>query len=120
MINVMTGMRLTRTALIELLRTLNASRWTILWRAELPSALPAVLASARIAVPSSILGAVVIEWLVTGVGMGNAILYGVYNADYTVLWTVASVLTLASMSAYGVVALAERSVLRRYAPEQLA
>lgn len=119
MINVMTGMRLTRTALVELMRTLNASRWTILWRAELPSALPAVLASARIAVPSSILGAVVIEWLITGVGMGNAILYGVYNADYAVLWTVASVLTLVSMSAYGVVTLVERSVLRRYAPEQL-
>ncbi|MHA3980975.1 ABC transporter permease [Halovulum sp. GXIMD14794] len=120
MINVMTGMRLTRTALVEFLRTLNASRWTILWRAELPSALPAFMASARIAVPSSILGAVVIEWLITGVGMGNAILYGVYNADYAVLWTVASVLTLVSMSAYGIVALVERAVLRRYAPEQLA
>lgn len=77
------------------------------------------MASARIAVPSSILGAVVIEWLITGVGMGNAILYGVYNADYTVLWTVASVLTLVSMSAYGLICLAEQTVLRRYAPEQL-
>ncbi len=119
MINVMAGMRLTRVALIEVLRTLNASRWTILWRAELPSALPAIMASARIAVPASILGAVIIEWLITGVGMGNAILSGVYNADYTVLWSVAAVLTLVSMGAYGLIALAERAVLRRYAPEQL-
>lgn len=120
MINVMAGMRMTRVALVEVLRTLNASRWTVMWRAELPSALPAVLASARIAVPASILGAVVIEWLITGVGMGNAILSGVYNADYTVLWAVAAVLTLVSMAAYGVVTLAERAVLRRYAPEQLS
>jgi sulfonate transport system permease protein len=120
MINVMVGMRLTRVALVEVLLTLNASRWTVLWRAELPSALPAVMASARIAVPASILGAVVIEWLITGVGMGNAILSGVYNADYTVLWAVAAVLTLVSMAAYGLIALAERAVLRRFAPEQLS
>ena len=120
MINVMVGMRLTRVALVEVLRTLNASRWTVLWRAELPSALPAVMASARIAVPSSILGAVVISLADHRVGMGNAILSGVYNADYTVLWAVAAVLTLVSMGAYGLITLAERAVLRRYAPEQLA
>ena len=120
MINVMVGMRLTRVALVDVLRTLNAGRWTVLWRAELPSALPAIMASARIAVPASILGAVVIEWLITGVGMGNAILSGVYNADYTVLWAVAAVLTLVSMGAYGLITLAERAVLRRYAPEQLS
>lgn len=119
MINVMVGLRLTRRALVEVLTTLNASRWTILWRAELPSALPALMASARIAVPASILGAVIVEWLITGQGMGNAILSGVYNADYTVLWAVAAVLTLTSMGAYGLIALAERAVLRRFAPEQL-
>ena len=119
MINVMSGMRLTRRALVEVLKTLGAGRWTILWRAELPSALPAIMASARIAVPASILGAVIIEWLITGVGMGNAILAGVYNADYAVLWAVTAVLTLVSMGAYGLIALAERAVLRRFAPEQL-
>lgn len=119
MINVMVGMRMTRRALVEVLKTLGASRLTILWRAELPSALPALMASARVAIPASILGAVIIEWLITGTGMGNAILAGVYEADYTVLWAVAAVLTLVSMTAYGGVALAERAVLRRYAPEQL-
>jgi sulfonate transport system permease protein len=119
MINMVTAMRLTRRPIVEVLRVMNAGRWTILWRAELPSALPALMASARIAVPASILGAVIIEWLVTGVGMGNAILAGVYNADYTVLWAVAVVLTLVAMAAYGLISLAERAVLRRYAPEQL-
>jgi ABC-type nitrate/sulfonate/bicarbonate transport system permease component len=116
----MVGMRLTRRAIVDVLTTLNASRATILWRAELPSALPALMASARIAVPASILGAVVIEWLVTGEGMGHAILVGVYNADYTVLWAVAAVLTLVSMAAYGLIAMAEHAVLHRFAPEQLA
>ncbi len=78
MINVMSGMWMTRSALVEVLKTLGASRWTILWRTELLSALPAIMATVRIAVPASILGAVIIEWLVTGVGMGNAILSGVF------------------------------------------
>jgi len=120
MINMVLGMRLTRRSIVEVFEVLNASRLTILWRAELPSALPALMASARIAVPASILGAVIIEWLVTGEGMGNAILAGVYNANYNVLWAVAAVLTLISMSAYALIALAERAVLRRFAPEQLA
>ncbi|MCW5714749.1 MAG: ABC transporter permease subunit [Bauldia sp.] len=119
MINMLVGMRMTRRPIVEVLRVLNASRWEVLWRAELPSALPALMASARIAVLSSILGAVVIEWLVTGVGMGNAILAGVYNANYNVLWAVAAVLTLVAMTAYGLIALAERAVLRRFAPEHL-
>jgi ABC-type nitrate/sulfonate/bicarbonate transport system permease component len=102
MINMVTGMRLTRRQIVEVLHVMNASRWTILWRAELPSALPAL------------------EWLVTGVGMGNAILAGVYNADYAVLWSVAAVLTLVAMAAYGLISIAERAVLRRYAPEQLS
>lgn len=119
MINMMVGMRLTRRSVVEVFKVFNASRLTILWQAELPSALPALMASARIAVPSSILGAVVIEWLVTGVGMGNAILSGVYNANYTVLWAVAAVLTLVSMAAFGLVALAEHAVLKRFAPEHL-
>ncbi|MBM9594475.1 ABC transporter permease [Roseitranquillus sediminis] len=120
MINMVTAMRLTRRQIVEVLHVMNASRLTILWRAELPSALPALMASARIAVPASILGAVIIEWLVTGVGMGNAILAGVYNADYAVLWAVAAILTLIAMATYGLVSVAERAVLRRYAPEQLA
>jgi ABC-type nitrate/sulfonate/bicarbonate transport system permease component len=52
--------------------------------------------------------------------MGNALLAGVYNADYAVLWAVAAVLTLIAMAAYGLISLAERAILRRYAPEQLA
>ncbi|MCB1549835.1 MAG: ABC transporter permease subunit, partial [Hyphomicrobiaceae bacterium] len=39
MINMMVGMRLTRRSIVEVFKVLNASRWTILWRAELPSAL---------------------------------------------------------------------------------
>ncbi|WP_165354567.1 ABC transporter permease [Tropicimonas sp. IMCC6043] len=119
LINLVVAMRLTRRSITDLLRVLNADRWTILWRAELPTALPALMASARIAVPTSILGAVIVEWLITGVGMGNAILSGVYHAEYAILWSVAVVLTLLSMAAYGLISLAERAVLRRFAPEHL-
>ena len=119
MVNMMVGMRLTRRSIVEVFEVFGAIRWKIIRHAELPSAMPSLLASARIAVPSSILGAVVIEWLVTGEGLGNAILAGVYNARYGVLWAVAAVLATVSMSAYGILAAAEEVVLRRCAPEQL-
>ena len=40
----------------------------------LPSSLPALFASAQIAVPGAVIGAMLAEWLATGQGMGYGML----------------------------------------------
>lgn len=104
----------------SLMRSYDASVWTTLWRLQLPYTLPAIFASARIAVPSAFLAATLAEWLATGDGLGHFIVVSRSHSDYTGLWTGAAVLTAISLIAYGLVSALERRVLARYAPEQLA
>ena len=101
----------------DVMRAYHANQLTLFLRARLPSALPALAASARIAVPASILGATVAEWLATGRGMGNLMTVAANTAQYDTLWACVVVLTLVAVTAHGLVAAAESLVLRRYAPE---
>ena len=89
-------------------------------RPACPSALPAILASARIAVPVSLLGATVAEWLAVGGGMGDLMIVSASLARYDVLWSCVAVLTLTAVVGYGLVAGVEGAILRRYAPEYAA
>ena len=52
--------------------------------------------------------------------MGNLMALAAVNSRYATLWSCVVVVTLIAAIAYGVVALIEREVLRRVAPEQLA
>jgi len=101
------------------MRSYDASRWTTLWRLQLPYTLPAIFASARIAVPSALLAATLAEWLATGDGLGHLIVISRAHSDYAGLWSGAAVLTVVSLVAYGIVSAIERRVLAVYAPSQV-
>ena len=100
----------------DVMRAYHANQLTLFLRARLPSALPALAASARIAAPASILGATVAEWLATGRGMGNLMTVAANTAEYDTLWACVVVLTLVAVTAHGLVAAAESLVLRRLRP----
>ena len=81
---------------------------------------PAFFAAARIAVPATVLAATVAEWLATGTGIGNLMALAAVNSRYATLWSCVVVVTTIAAIAYGVVAIIERLVLARLAPEQLS
>jgi ABC-type nitrate/sulfonate/bicarbonate transport system permease component len=87
---------------------------------RIPAMMPAFFASARMAVPASILAVTVVEWLATGSGIGSLMALSASLSDYDMLWS--SVVVVAVLSALGYVAVGwvERRVLGRYAPEQIA
>jgi sulfonate transport system permease protein len=58
--------------------------------------------------------------LATGTGMGNLMALSAANGRWGTMWSSVVVLTLIAATAYGVVALVERVVLSRVAPEQLS
>jgi ABC-type nitrate/sulfonate/bicarbonate transport system permease component len=82
--------------------------------------LPAFFAAARIAVPATVLAATVAEWLATGTGMGNLISVAAARSRYDLMWACVVVVTLIAAVGYGVVAVIERTVLSRVAPEQMS
>jgi sulfonate transport system permease protein len=103
-----------------LMRSYDAPRWTTLWRLQLPYTLPAIFASARIAVPAALLAATLAEWLATGDGLGNYIVVSRSQAEYTGLWAGAAVLTVVSLIVYGIVTAVERRVLAKYSPTHVS
>lgn len=118
--NVSAGLSRVPTDALMLLRSYDSSTFSRLWRVQLPYALPAIFASARIAAPSAVLAATLTEWLATGDGLGHLIVISRSYSNYTQLWAAAVILTAVSLIFYSIVSAVERVVLARFAPSQLS
>lgn len=97
LVNVISGLRSTDPARLELMRSLRATRWQIFTMVRLPGALPMIFAGLNIAIIFSILGAIVGEFLGSRKGLGNAIMQMNVNLD-----TAGVFATLFVLSAIGV------------------
>jgi NitT/TauT family transport system permease protein len=75
-INTVAGLRSVDDDLVLLSKGLGASRFQYLWKIALPTALPFILAGARLAITLSIIGAVIGEFVVSNAGLGFLILQG--------------------------------------------
>jgi NitT/TauT family transport system permease protein len=73
LVNVARGLESVEPAALELLHTLRASRWQVYWKLRVPTALPLTFAALKVASSSSVLGAVVAEWLSSSQGLGYVI-----------------------------------------------
>ena len=69
-ITVYDGLRAVRIEMIELLQTYAASRTQIFLKLKLPSVLPYFFSALKMAVPMSIVGAAIGEWLGAQAGLG--------------------------------------------------
>ena len=116
LVNVVNGLRSAPYESILLLRAYHASAWTTLFKVRLPSALPSLFSSARIAAPGAMLGAVLAEWLSTGQGLGFLMLEASTTSEFALLWSGVVLITVASVIIYAVVGLIEVPVLSRFGP----
>jgi sulfonate transport system permease protein len=114
------GLRQAPGQVLDVFESYAAGPWRRLWLACVPAMLPAFFAAARMAVPAAILAVTVTEWLATGRGIGNLMALTASTSDYNMLWSATLLLTLSSVAATLAVGAAERLVLARFAPEQVA
>ena len=95
LINALAGFRAVAPEASDLLTTLAASRWEVFRLLRWPSALPYLFAGARVAIPLSLIGAVVGEWAGAERGLGRAVLLAYTNLDLP--WLFAAVVVLAAL-----------------------
>lgn len=112
--NVQQGLARVSSDALVLMHSYDASFAQNLWRIRLPTALPAIFASARIAAPAAVLGATLAEWLATGDGLGHLIVVSRSFSNYNQLWAAAMLLAAVSVVFYSLVSAAERAVLARF------
>jgi len=114
LVNIVFGLRSTSRQATDLVLAYGGSRLTVIRKVALPSALPALFASARIAVPAALIGALVAEWLATGGGIGGGIQNAIGAFDYGQVWSDIVLLTGISLLIYTCVGVAESVVLAAY------
>ncbi len=100
--------------MLNLLKSMNASRWQILWLVRLPQAMPAFFSGLRIAATYSVTGAIVGEFVGAYQGLGiymqrEANSFGTVQVFAAILVTAALSLLL-----FGLVSLIERIALPWY------
>jgi ABC-type nitrate/sulfonate/bicarbonate transport system permease component len=114
LVNMIVALRGTPRESLDLCRAYGASTSDTLWKVQIPSALPSVFASLRIAAPLSLVGALLAEWLATGQGLGYGLLNASAVSDYTGLWARVVVITVYSTALYQFVGIAEGLVMKRF------
>ncbi len=116
LVNLVFGLRSGPSAAADLVLAYGGGPATVLRKVALPSALPALFVSARIAVPGAVIGALLAEWLATGEGLGYYMQRAQQTFNYGGVWASVVVITVASIALYAVVGFVEAIVLARYGP----
>ncbi len=111
-INAIRGMTTVDRRVNDLMTTLSASRWDVLTKVQLPNAVPYIFAGLKVAVPLSIIGAVVAEFMQSDSGLGYLVLVAVGNVNTPMVFVAVVVMALLSLSLFAVVSLAEWIVMR--------
>jgi NitT/TauT family transport system permease protein len=107
-VDTATGLNATPVGLLELAKSLRASRWQIFWKVQLPSALPFVFAGAKVAVTLTVIGAVIGEFVGSSEGLGFLLLRATSQLDSPLAFAALFALSFLGMFVYVLVELAER------------
>ena len=94
--------------LLKLMRTLDASRWQTLRMVEAPSALPAALTGAKIAVTVAVIGAVFAEYTGSEKGLGHLLLTSTPQLETARAWAATVVLALFAVALFTALGMAQR------------
>jgi ABC-type nitrate/sulfonate/bicarbonate transport system permease component len=98
---------------IDLIHVYSVGWWRSMFGIRMVYAIPALAASARVALPGSILGAVLVEILATGSGIGNLVAVSIGGSDYLTLWSALAVLAAVTALLYAVLSRLESAALAR-------
>lgn len=112
LVNMVRGLRSASPSMLELMRIMNAGEREVFWKVRMPCALPFLFAALRVTAPSSVIGAIVGEWIGSSYGLGAMILDATFNFRAPLLY--AAIFVCASMAIVlsAIVAIAERHFLR--------
>jgi ABC-type nitrate/sulfonate/bicarbonate transport system permease component len=113
LLTMLQGIRSAPKTDLDMCRAFGGSTWTSFTKVALPHAIPTWFTAARITVTTSIVGALLAEWLATGAGLGGEMLRDANEFQFGRLWSSVVVLTIVCVVIYQFVALAEAIVRAR-------
>lgn len=94
------GLQSTPRELLELARSLKASRWQTFWKVQFPAALPFVVTGAKVAVTLAVIGAVIGEFIGSSEGLGFLLLQATSQVNSPLAFAALFALAILGILAY--------------------
>ncbi len=108
LVTTVRGLREIEPELIDLVRTLRASRWQVFTKIQFPGALPYILSGMKVAVVLAVAGAIVGEFIASSEGLGYLMLQVQVTLDTAAMFMAVLLITLIGVVLYALVLLLER------------
>ncbi|MGK9170195.1 ABC transporter permease [Inquilinus limosus] len=110
-LSMLAGLEAADPGLLSLMRSVGASRTTILLRIQIPYALPQLMAGLKIAVTFSVIGAIVGEFAGASAGLGYLIQFASTQLDTPMVFAALLVVSVVGVVFYYAMELLERLVV---------
>lgn len=110
-VDTATGLRETPPGLIELARSLRATRWQIFRKVQFPAALPFIFSGAKVAVTLAVIGAVIGEFIGSVDGLGNLLLSANSQLNGPLAWAALIWLSLLGIVLFVAVVIAQKLIM---------
>jgi NitT/TauT family transport system permease protein len=119
LVNMMRGLDSVDPNLVELFKSVDATRANVLWKLRWPSALPYLFSGLRITASASVIGAIIVEWIGSDTGLGYMVINSTYQFNTPLLWASLVASSVLVLVAFGLVAVAERVLVPWRTPASL-
>ncbi|OUO32396.1 ABC transporter permease [Olsenella sp. An293] len=110
-VSLASGFRSVDPDVVDLMRTMNASRWQIFWYAKLPAAADQFFSGLKISATYAIVGAVIAEWLGGNEGLGVYMTRVRKSFSYDRMFAAIIVISALSLGLMKLVELAQRVLM---------
>ena len=107
------GLKEVEPDLIDLVRTLRATKWQVFTKIQLPGSLPYIFSGMKVAVVLAVAGAIVGEFIASEEGLGYLMTQRQVELDTAAMFMAVLLITLVGSVLYGLVLLLERFVVPR-------
>jgi NitT/TauT family transport system permease protein len=116
LVNMVRGLEAVNPQAMELMRVLSASKREVFFKLRLYNSLPYLFSALKISASTSVIGAIVGEWIGSTYGIGALIIQAMYSFDSAMLYATVIVGSVFSVVFFLVISFAERLVVRWQAP----
>lgn len=110
-VNVASGLVAVERELLDLGRSLKASRWQVFWKFRIPTALPNLFSGMKIAITLAVTGAIIAEFVGGDRGLGYLIIIANQELDTPLAFAALLIISVAGIVLYGLIELAERLLI---------
>lgn len=109
-VNTAVGLSTAEPEMLDLVRTLKASRWQVLRKIRFPNAVPYIFVGLKLNATMSVIGAIVGEFVASERGLGSLIITSGVTMETAPIFASLGLISALGLALYGLVVAAERIV----------